>query len=394
MSGDKGSIRSLALISGQAFSIPNFRGPLVREWCRAGVRVFALAPDYDDVTRRAVRALGAEPVDYPLARAGLNPLRDLYSMLVLARLLRHLRVDASFSYFIKPVIYGNLAARLAGVHRRFSIMEGAGYVFSEQAGTSASRRLLRAVVSMLYALGLKGVERVFFLNDDDIELFVNAGLVAPPQVARIGGIGVDLDDFKPVPLPGAAEPPTFLLAARLLAEKGVREYVAAARALCGSARFILLGGTDPNPGSVTRAELERWAAEGVVEWHDHVPDVRPFIARASVFVLPSYYREGVPRSIQEAMAMGRPVITTDMPGCRDTVVDGHNGFLVPPRDVEALISAMRRFIEEPELIEGMGAQSRGLGEERFDVRRCNALILAGMGLGSAAGDEPRRGGSA
>lgn len=380
-------IRRLALVTSQAFSIPNFRGPLVRAWHARGIRVFALAPDYDQSLRTAVRALGAEPVDFPLARTGLNPLQDLRSLLALRGVLGRLQVDACFSYFIKPVTYGNLAARLAGVRRRFSIVEGAGYVFADAAAGSLRRRLLRRAVSLLYRVGLDGAERVFFLNRDDVELFVGEGLVNPEQVVLIGGIGVDLAYFTPSPR--VISPPVFLLAARLLAEKGVREYVAAARRLHGLAQFILLGGPDPNPGSIRRDELEQWAREGMVEWHDHVADVRPLIARASVFVLPSYYREGLPRSIQEAMAMARPIITTDMPGCRDTVVPGENGFLVPPRDVDALVAAMRRFIDEPGLVRRMGAASRRLAEERFDVERCNARVLAAMGLTAGLTGEQR-----
>lgn len=343
--------------------------------------MFALAPDHDDTSRAQLRTLGAEPVDYPLARAGLNPLRDGASLLALTRILRRLRVDASFAYFIKPVIYGNLAARAAGITRRFAMIEGAGYVFADDA-RSLRRVLLRRAVSLLYRAGLSGIERALFLNRDDLDLFVASGMVDARAALLTGAIGVDLDHFAPAPLPSQ---PVFLLAARLLADKGVREYVAAARQLRGQAHFILLGGTDANPASVSRAELESWAAEGVVEWCDHVADVRPLLARASVFVLPSYYREGVPRSIQEAMAMGRAIITTDMPGCRDTVVDGDNGILIAPRSVAALAAAMRRFTDDPALVARMGQASRRLAEQRFDVRDANARVLAAMGIRQSSG---------
>lgn len=375
-----GNLRRIALISSQAFSIANFRGPLVRAWIEAGIAVFALAPDHDEASRAAVRALGAQPVDYPLARAGLNPLRDLVGLCALTGILRRLQVDASFAYFIKPVIYGSLAARAAGVRRRFAMIEGAGYVFADDA-RALRRVLLRRAVSLLYRAGLAGVERAFFLNRDDLELFLASGMVDARAAQLTGAIGVDLEHFAPAPLPARA---VFLLAARLLADKGVREFVAAARRLRGRAGFILLGGTDANPASVSRAELEGWAAEGVVEWCDHVADVRPLLARASVFVLPSYYREGVPRSIQEAMSMGRAIITTDMPGCRDTVEDGDNGVLIRPRDVDALAAAMQRFIDDPALAVRMGQASRRLAEQRFDVREANARVLAAMGIDPAA----------
>ncbi len=370
----------LALISSQAFSLGNFRGPLIRDLVRAGIEVYALAPDYDPAQRAVVRALGAVPVDFSLSRTGMNPLRDGLDMLRLAMTLRRLRVDVSFGYFIKPVIYGTLAAWLAGIPRRFAMIEGLGFVFTAS-GTrlSRQRRLLRKGVEGLYRLALRRAERVIFLNDDDLAEFVEGGLVSRGQAVCVRGTGVVLAEWpwvRPV-----VEPVTFLLAARLLREKGIVEYATAARRVKArhpQARFVLLGGLDPNPGGLSRAEVQAWVAEGLLEWPGHV-EVKPWLAQTSVYVLPSY-REGVPRSTQEALAMGRPVITTDAPGCRETVVDGENGFLVPVRDVDALAERMIRFIEQPGLIETMGRRSRQLAEERFDVRRINARILDILGI--------------
>ncbi|MGQ5488230.1 glycosyltransferase family 4 protein [Thauera sp. ZXT1-4] len=370
------NIRSLALISSQAFSIYNFRGGLVREWADLGLKVHALAPDYDEASRAKVRGLGAEPVDYPLRRTGMSPLHDLRALWALFRLLKRLDVDAVFSYFVKPVIYGNMAARLAGVQRRFSMIEGGGYVFAETP-PSMYRRFLRKGVTLLYRNALKGAERVFFLNREDEALFL-AGILVPEQAFLLGPIGVDLAHFAPQPVP--LEPIVFLLAARLIEEKGVREFVEAARELRGQARFILLGGPDLNPNSIGRGQLEEWVRDGCIEWIDHVEDVRPIVERASVFVLPSYYREGVPRSIQEAMAMGRPVITTDMPGCRDTVVHGENGFLIKPRSIEALVDTMRVFIQNPPRAAIMGSAAQSFALEKFDAKSCNAKIKKEMGL--------------
>lgn len=366
----------LVLVGNQAFSLVNFRGPLIADLAARGVEVFALAPDYADETRAAVRGFGAEPVDLALARTGLNPLRDLATLVRLWRLLRRLRPDAVLGYAAKPVIYGLLAAWLAGVPRRFAMIEGLGYVFIEGDGRPD---LLRAAVSALYRLALRRATRVFFLNADDLADFRRWGLVGEDKALNIGGIGVDLKAWAPAP--PVTRPITFLLAARLLGDKGIREFAAAARLVRAAhpdARFVLLGGLDSNPRAIPEAEVEGWVREGLLEWPGHVP-VRPWLERASVFVLPSY-REGVPRSTQEAMAMARPVITTDVPGCRDTVIEGGNGFLVPPRDADALAAAMRRFIDNPALIATMGARSRQLAEERFDVGAVNALIIAAMGL--------------
>lgn len=368
-----------ALISNNAFSLLNFRGPLLAEIVGRGHRVFALAPDFDDETRSAARALGVEPVDFSLSRTGLNPLRDVGDTVGLVGILRRLKLDCVLSFAIKPVIYGTLAASLAGVRQRHALIAGLGYAFAEDA-PSAKQRAVNLAARSLYRLALSRADRVFMQNPDDVEDFVRLGLAPRDKIVRVNGTGVDLADWRFSP--PVTEPITFMLAARLLAEKGIFEFVAAARQIKRDApqvRFVLLGGLDSNPHGISRADVEAWVAEGLLEWPGHVP-VRPWLAQASVFVLPSYYREGVPRSIQEAMAMGRPVITTDAPGCRETVIDGSNGFLVPPRDADALVAAMRRFIDRPELIAEMGIESRALVEARFDIHKVNATMIDAMGL--------------
>lgn len=371
-------VKKVAIISNYANSLVNFRGPLVRALADQGVTVFALAPDYDDDLRNAVVELGATAVDYELSRAGMNPARDAIDTLRLAALLRRLNPDATLGYFVKPVIYGTLAAWLAGVPNRFAMIEGLGFVFTESgAGLTFKRRMLRKGVSWLYRMALARAKRVIFLNPDDVAEFVQGGLVEREKTYCLGGIGVDLAEWPAMPV--AKHPVTFLLVARLLREKGIAEYVQAAREVkrkYPQVRFVLLGAEDPNPGAMSRAEADAWVAEGVIEWPGHVP-VKPWLEQASVYVLPSY-REGVPRSTQEALAVGRPVITTDAPGCRETVIDGENGFLVPVRNSWAIAEKMIRFIENPELIESMGRRSRALAEERFDVHRINADLLRVM----------------
>lgn len=365
------------MITSQAFSLVNFRGPLIAALVSRGTRVYALAPDYDDDLKRRVTALGAHPVDCSMARAGLNPLRDLGDLWRLSRLLRRLAPDATLAYFVKPVIYGSIAAWLAGVPDRYSLVAGLGFVFTDDsASRRPGRRLLRAVVARLYRFALARNRRVILQNQDDLHTLASSGILDPRKAVMIRGTGVDLDHYGLAPV--VRSPPVFLLVARMLREKGVHDFVAAARLLKArhpQARFILVGGTDPNPGSVATAELESWAQEGVVEWVGQVDDVRPWMARASVFVLPSYYREGVPRGNQEAMAMGRPIVTTDWVGCRETVEDGVNGFMVPVRDPVALARAMSRFIENPDLIETMGLAGRRMAEERFDVHDINRRIV-------------------
>jgi len=376
------SIQSIAFITSQAFSLHNFRGPLIRSLVLKGIKVYALAPDYDDACRAEVSALGAEPLDAPMSRAGMNPLKDAYDVWRLSRQLRDLRVDASFTYFIKPVIYGTLAAAFAGIPRRFAMIEGAGYVFIEQADSHYSRRFLRFVLMTLYRLALRSASLVFLLNRDDYALFVDGGMVAADKVVLLNGIGVDLEHFSPQPL--NLEPICFMMAARLLRTKGVCDYVAAARLVKSKhpeVRFLLLGSVDVNPDYLSQAEIDAWAAEGIIECPGHVADVRDWMKQAGVFVLPSYYREGVPRSIMEAMAMQRPVITTDTVGCRDTVEDGVNGFKVPIRNPEELAKTMLTFVEGPEWIAKMGKESRVMAENKYDVKKINAEILSDMKIG-------------
>lgn len=374
-------IRSIALISSSAQSLTNFRGPLIAALAGTGIKVWALAPDFDPTERARMTALGAEPVDISLDRAGMHPLRDLRDVRRLTHVLRGLRPDATFAYFIKPVIYGSLAARRAGVPRRFALMAGMGYVFTPGEGRAGARRaLLRRVVARLYRAGLGACEMVFFNNGDDLAQLGAAGLIDLAKGVVLGGTGVDLNLFPPAP--PVTRPVRFLMIARLLREKGVAEYIEAARrvkAVHPEVEFHLAGDTDVNPGALTQEEVLGWQAEGLVRWHGHIADVRPLIAESSVYVLPSW-REGKPRSTQEAMATGRPVVTTDAVGCRDTVEEGVNGYKVPVRDPEALAAAMLRFVAAPETIPAMGAASRRMAEDLFDVHRINARILETLGL--------------
>jgi glycosyltransferase involved in cell wall biosynthesis len=376
MTGDPGYSRRVALLGNQAFSILNFRGHLIRELVRRGFEVYALAPDYTDETRRELEDLGARPVDIKMSRTGLNPILDLFALVQLTLTLRELDSRSFLAFAAKPVIYGTIAAWLAGIPNRFAMVEGLGYVFI---GNGAKQRLLRPLVTTLYRLALGRARKVFILNDDDVADFKRWRLIRNDQIERIDGIGLDLDAWPPAPT--VADPVTFLFVGRLIRDKGISEFIEAARRLKRrhpDCRFVVLGNVDANPKSVSEDEARTWVTEGLVEWPGQVK-VRPWMEKASVFVLPSY-REGLPRSTQEAMAMARPVITTDVPGCRDTVIDSINGFLVPPRDSQAIADAMARFVEHPELIATMGEESRKAAEARFDVHKINDRILSIMQL--------------
>lgn len=370
------------LLAGFAESLLLFRGPLIQAMLAKGLQVHVAAPGLEigQPVRTRLEALGVQVHSIPMARTGTNPIADLQTLLALRRLMRQVKPHAVLAYTIKPVIYGTLAAWLAGVPHRFALITGLGYAFTGEA--TGLRGVVKSVAQGLYKRALGRAHKVFFQNPDDQALFRQLKLLPStvPSVV-VNGSGVDVGSFEVQPLPPA--PLRFLLIARLLGDKGVREYAQAARQVRArhpELRFSLVGWIDENPDAIAQSELDGWIADGTVEFLGRLSDVRPAIAQCSVYVLPSY-REGTPRTVLEAMAMGRAVITTDAPGCRETVVDGDNGFLVPVKSVDALAQAMERFITEPELAARMGARSRQIAEEKYDVHKVNAVMLQEMDLG-------------
>lgn len=373
-------MKTFLLIASFPDSLIKFRGPLLRALVAKGLDVHVAAPDLADVPdiRTELEALGITLHDISLKRTGTNPVADLATVAELWRLMRRIRADYVLGYTIKPVIYGSMAAWLANVPNRFALVTGLGYAFTGDA--SGKRGLLRKLIQRLYRFGLSKSHKVFFQNPDDEALFRQLGLL-PADIPScvVNGSGVDVADYALAPLP---EKPSFLLIARLLGDKGVREYAQAARkvkAQYPDAVFRLVGWIDDNPDAISQQELDGWVNTGTVEFLGKLADVRPAIADCNVYVLPSY-REGTPRTVLEAMAMGRPVITTDAPGCRETVTDGDNGFLVPVKAVDELAAAMVKFIENPELVAGMGERSRLVAEQKYDVHRVNEFMLGEMGV--------------
>lgn len=370
----------IAVITNRAPALSVFRRQLLAELVKRGHVVLGFAPDHDNESRSVLRGLGVEPVDFYMDRAGANPIRDLVSIVDLKRQLGRSRPDLSFCFFIKPVIYGVLGAWLAGVPHRFGLIEGLGFAFTQPENPSLHRFLLQKVIGTLARFSLRQVEGLFFLNPDDQREFIDRRFVAEHRTRLLGGAGVDLEAWPKTPL--REGPVSFILVARLLRDKGIEDYVAAIRLVRRTypeARFILLGGLDNNPAGIRRHEVETWVAEGLVEWPGHVA-VKPWLAAAHVFVLPSYYREGLPLSTQEAMGLGRAVITTDVPGCRETVVHGRNGFLIPPHNPKALSDAMVRFLQDRNLAASMGNESRLIAEERFDIYKQNQKLLNFMNI--------------
>ena len=341
----------------------------------------AAAPDLlvHKETTEWLNQIGAAAHDVHLSRTGLNPLSDTRLCGQLYRLILKLKPQVFFGYTAKPVIWGILVAWLVGVPQRVALITGLGYAFTGKA--KGRRALIQHIARFLFALALNRATLVIFQNHDDRRDFRHLGILSDQiPTTIVYGSGVDIQHFDETPIPDG--PVVFLMIARLLGDKGVREYVQAARLLredWPDAKFLLVGGIDSNPDGITEQEVCLWHDHGWVNWVGEIHDVRQVIAASHVYVLPSY-REGMPRTTLEAMSMGRPVITTDAPGCRDTVEHSVNGVLVPVGDAFSLQLAMRGFLENPSCIVKMGQQSRRFAVEKYDVRKINHKILVAMGL--------------
>lgn len=352
----------VVLVCNTAWAIYTYRRGLLRALNEAGAQVTVIAPR--DRTFEPLEQMGCRCIDLHVASKGTNPLDDLRTLLALRRHYRALKPDVVFHYTIKPNIYGSVAARLARVPS-VAVTTGLGYVFIQKSRAAQ-------VAKRLYRFAFRFPREVWFLNRDDETAFREQNLLVHPERARLlHGEGVDLDDFAFTPLPERSEF-SFVLIGRLLWDKGVGEYVEAARALRArypQARFCLLGpvGVD-NPSAITRDEVAAWEREGVIAYLGETADVRPYIADADCVVLPSY-REGVPRTLMEASAMGRPIVATDVPGCREVVADGENGLLCAARDATSLAQAMARMLDmSPSDRTKMAERGRKKIAKEFDER--------------------------
>jgi glycosyltransferase involved in cell wall biosynthesis len=365
----------------------NFRGKLLETIAKLGYEIHVIAPDLASHTKEHDTLLGLGYIVHavPMQPTGTNPIVDIKTLIAIYRLLRNIQPDYMLSYTIKPIIYGTLAAWLAKVPKRFVLLSGLGYTFQEVEETG-QRSGFQKLVHSLYQQALSKSAKVFFQNPDDLNLFKKLQILKPSTPAVVvNGSGVDVADFSVLPFPTNETGniiPSFLLIARLLKDKGIVEYIEAAKIIkeqYPSAQFHLVGWIDENPAAIDQTQLDEWIASGIINYWGKLNDVRPAIAACSVYVLPSY-REGTSRSVLEAMAMGRPIITTDAPGCRETVTEGLNGYLVPIKTVNELSSAMEKFIVNPELITVMGQASRKLAEDIYDVHKVNRVMIEEMNL--------------
>ncbi|WP_100644225.1 glycosyltransferase family 4 protein [Alteromonas facilis] len=369
--------KTLLVVSSFAESLVNFRLALMQDAIKDGYIVHACAPDFDPLIEAELQKHGIIPHSIRLSRNGLNPFGDIATLLDIRRLIKQVRPTHTLAYTIKPVIYGCLAARLCKVKHIGALITGLGYAFMQS--NTLRQRLVSSIALVLYRAALSGAHRVFFQNPDDRALFLAHKLVKQDKTQVVNGSGIDVQAFSQHPLPDKTVL-RFLMIGRLLKDKGIREFAAAAKVIkqrFPQVEFHLVGWLDSNPTSISQRKLDQWIAEQRIIFHGKLADVRPVIKASHVYVLPSY-REGTPRTVLEAMAIGRAIITTDAPGCRETIIDGESGFLTKVADVDDLVRAIEHYIEHPELIEAHSNAARKRAETIYDVHKVNQSMLQGL----------------
>ncbi|WP_336920520.1 glycosyltransferase family 4 protein [Vibrio cholerae] len=353
----------LIMVANTAWSVFNFRHSLIKELLRCGVELYVIAPE--DKFSAKLTEMGCQVLDLPMQAKGVNPLADLGLMLRLLRHYREIKPDFIIHYTIKPNIYGSLAAKLSGIPS-LAITTGLGYTFVNQ-------NVVSQVAQQLYKFAFRYPKEVWFLNEDDRSVFLEHHLIEPDKAVLLHGEGVNLNHFVPSDKPQSDENIRFLLIARMLRDKGVCEFVEAARQIrqrYPNAIFQLLGDCSVlNPSVIGREEIALWEKEGIVEYLGTTDDVRPIIAQADCLVLPSYYREGIPRTLMEGAAMAKPIITTDNVGCRDVVLDGQTGYLCEVKNAKALAQRCEQFLTLSDSEkQAMGKAGRSFMEAKFDEK--------------------------
>ncbi|HBT63286.1 MAG TPA: glycosyltransferase family 1 protein, partial [Ruminococcaceae bacterium] len=358
-----------------------FRMDMMIDFIRSGYEVYALGNDNEDVWKQQFTKHNIIYKQIKFHRNGLNPISDFISTIHLISLIKDIKPDKIFIYQAKTIIYGSIAAKVAGVYDVYSLVAGLGSIFR---GNGFKNSVIRALLKVQYKIACCFNKAVFFQNDDDRREFVNNRIIAKNKTIIINGSGVNLEKFKPTALP---DTPAFLFIGRLIKDKGIIEYLEACKRIkeeYPQTRCLLVGPFDSNPTSLKPADLDQYIANHIVEYYGEQNDVRPFISQCSVFVLPSYY-EGTPKTVLESMAMARAIITTDAPGCRETVINGVNGFLVNIKNIEDLVDKMKFCIINRDITKKMGEESLRIAIEKYDVTKVNHQIQKTMNIKKADG---------
>lgn len=366
---------NILIISPKNKSVFNFRGDLIRDMISQGHTVKVIGPNREYIDD--VMALGvSEFIEVPLVKDNTSIKGDLAYLNALKKVMKEHKPDLVFSYTIKPVIYGSIAAKAAKVSRICALVPGLGRVY---ASGGLKVKMIRLITKFLYQRAFAACDRVIFQNPDDIRELVAQHYLPENKTALVNGSGVNMNRFQRAELP---ENPVFLMVSRIIREKGVMEYCEAARMVKKThpeARFILLGGFDSSIGALKKEDIQSYIDDGSIEFPGEVKDPVAYYQQSSVFVLPSYYREGLPRTILEAMSCGRATITTDWPGCREPITDGENGYLVPIRDANALADKMQLLVENRELLAKMADAAYERCKSHYAVEIVNAQMREQIG---------------
>ena len=373
--GDKHT-KKIAVLSSHTPSLFWFRMDMMKSFHSYGYEVYALGNESEsewaekfaenDITYRQIN----------VERNGVNPLHDLKALASIKGVLSEIMPDKIFTFQAKTIIYGGIAANMLGITEVYPLVAGMGSVFLKD---DIKTKAIRQVMIQEYKMGMRLAHTVFFQNKDDEKIFRDNHIITKQNVVLIPGSGVNCEKFSLQEMP---ETFAFLCISRLIRDKGVYEYLEACREIKKKhpeVRCLLVGPYDTNPSALKPEELKVFIDEGTIEYFGEQDDVRPYLAQCNVFVLPSY-REGTPKTNLEAMASGKAVITTNAPGCKETVVDGKNGYLVPVKDVKAIIQKMEYMLEHPEVTANMGLAGRKIAEEKFSVDIVNRIICDSMGV--------------
>ncbi|MFP4846809.1 glycosyltransferase family 4 protein [Winogradskyella sp. PE311] len=366
--------KKILLIASHASSLVRFRGDFISHLISNNFKVYTAAPDYTEKNIKDLKDRGAIIIEFNLQRTGLNPINDFKSILELKSIIKNNNIDLVFPYTVKPVIYGSMAANMAKTPV-ISLITGLGFAFT---GLTAKARILQRFNENLYKLSIRKNKYIVFQNKDDYQLFLDRNVISKKQpVAFVSGSGVNLKQFKFLEK-NPTDKVRFLLVARLIKEKGIDLYLKAAQILkekYPKVEFHLIGAPETSPTAISQEELKELHEKSVIVFHGLQRNIEEHLHKNDVFVLPSYYREGLPRTTLEACACGNPIITTDSVGCRESVEEGVNGFLIEPQKLDPLVEAMEYFIKNPEKINEMGINSRKYAEKRFDVNIINQDLL-------------------
>lgn len=366
----------IIVLSSHTQSLFWFRMDMMKSFMASGHEVVAIGSEPLQEWHHKFQEVGIKYRQIPVQRNGLNPLKDLQTLKSIEQIFKEEKPDKIFAYQAKSIVYGSIAAKKLGITEFYSLIAGLGSIFR---GQGLKNNVIKKIMQTQYKLACNNSKIVFFQNNDDRNELVNYKIVSMEKTAILNGSGVNLDVFQPVSQPTK---PTFLFIGRLIKDKGIMEYLEAAKelkTLYPEIRFLLVGPFDSNPSALQPEELTPYIETSIIEYFGEQKDVRPYLEQCSTFVLPSYH-EGTPKTVLEAMAMGRSIITTDAPGCRETVEDERNGYLVQVGNTSSLVDAMKRIIVNPDISVKMGEESLHFAKSKYDVNLVNQEIKKTMNL--------------